>query len=183
MNKQMLDKAFCSVRKALLLSLGKIMSCPQDVEDVVQETYLRAVANNTSNSINDPEAYFFRTSRNIALNEKAKLYRRLEVALSTVEVELLDSLVMERSLEHDVEQKRKFAEFCLAISDLPIQCRKVFVLRKVYGFSQSEISKKLGISISTVETHISNGMKKTRKAMSSCKYSGVLQTKGREDGK
>ena len=48
------------------------------------------------------------------------------------------------------------------MSELPIKCRKVFVLRKVYGYSQAEIAKKLGISLSTVETHITKGMHRTK---------------------
>lgn len=164
MKNNVLDQAFFSVQKVLKASLARIMSNPHDIEDVVQETYLRAVANNTSKSIENPEAYFFRTSRNIALNQQARMYRRLETALPEDEMEMLSNLMSSRSneVENDYQRKQEFAEFCIAVSELPIKCRKVFVLRKVYGFSQAEIAKKLGISISTVETHITKGMQRTR---------------------
>ena len=41
---------------------------------------------------------------------------------------------------------------------LPDVCRRVFVLRRVYGFSQREIAEYLGISIKTVEAHLAKGM-------------------------
>ena len=141
------------------------MSSSQDIDNVVQETYLRAVANNTSNSIKDPKGYLFRTSRNIALNEKARLYRQLEVSLPVEEVDQLTVLIDDKPVERDIERKQQFAEFCMGVSDLPIKCRRVFVLRKVYGYSQTEIAQELGISLSTVETHITKGMQKIRQSM------------------
>lgn len=187
-NRKTLDKAFFSVQSALKASLRRFMSNSHDIEDVVQETYLRAVASNTSNSIKNPKAYFFRTSRNIALNQQTRMYRRLETALPEEEVTLLSALMTEptNEIESEYEQKQQFAEFCLAVSELPIRCRKVFVLRKVYGFSQIEIAKKLGISVSTVETHITKGMQRMRIFMSKQseyqKDQQSNQTQGRADG-
>jgi RNA polymerase sigma factor (sigma-70 family) len=37
---------------------------------------------------------------------------------------------------------------------LPSQCRQVFTLRKVYGYSQKEIATRLSIPESTVEKHL-----------------------------
>lgn len=173
MDKQGLDKAFFSIQAALRRSLGKVLSSSQDIDDVVQETYLRAVANNTSKSIKDPAGYLFRTSRNIALNQKARLYHELEVSLPIEEVDQLTVLIDDKPVERDVDRKQRFAELCLAVSELPIQCRRVFVLRKVYGFSQAEIAKELGISVSTVESHMATGMHKVRQWM---KRTGKLET-------
>lgn len=165
MDKQSLDKAFFSIQAALRRSLGKVLSSSQDIEDVVQETYLRAVASNTSKSIKDPAGYLFRTSRNIALNQKARLYHELEVSLPVEEVDQLTVFIDDKPVERDVDRKQRFAELCLAVSELPIQCRRVFVLRKVYGYSQVEIAKELGISVSTVESHMATGMHRVRQWM------------------
>ncbi len=154
------DKIFLSIQKTLRLSLAKTMSSPDDIDDVVQETYLRAVASNTSSEVRNPKAYLFRTSRNIALNEKAKIYRRLESALPVEELDKLSVLMDDNLLEQDALMKEMFAEFCVSLSELPLQCRKVFILRKVYDLSQKEIARRLGISVSTVETHITRGMAK-----------------------
>jgi len=164
--KRTLEETFFSVQEALRFSLRRILSRPQDIDDVVQETFLRAVATNTSNSIRDPKAYLFRASRNIALNEKAKLYQRMELVLPVEEIDRLTVLIDEAPLEQEIARKQQFAEFCFAVSELPIQCRKVFVLRKVYGLSQIEIAEKLGVSVSTVESHITKGMRRTRQHMS-----------------
>lgn len=165
MDKRRFDKIYFSIQGALRKSLGRLMSSQQDIDDVMQETYLRAVASNTSKSIQDPASYLFRTSRNIALNQKARLYHELEVSLSLEEVDYLTVLIDDKPVERDVYRKQRFAELCLAVSELPIQCRRVFVLRKVYGYSQAEIANELDISVSTVESHMATGMHRVRKWM------------------
>jgi len=59
----------------------------------------------------------------------------------------------------------EFSNFCEAIRLLPVQCRKVFVLKKVYGYSQREIAAQLNLSESTVEKHIATGMKRCTQFM------------------
>jgi len=44
-----------------------------------------------------------------------------------------------------------------AVGSLPEQCRRVFVLKKVYGLSQEEVAARVGIAESTVEKHIAKG--------------------------
>ncbi len=162
-----LDEIFLLIQEALKANVRKIVSRPQDVEDVVQETYLRAVASNTTKSIRDPRGYLFRTSRNIALNEKAKLFHRLERAVPVEEIDQIAVFSRHTPVENDAWNKQRFADFCLALSELPVRCRKVFVLRKVYGLSQKEIAEKLEISISTVESHITKGMQRINQFMQS----------------
>ena len=47
----------------------------------------------------------------------------------------------------------------------PPQCQKVFVLKKVHGYSHKEIAKELEISISTVEKHAASGLKRCSEYM------------------
>jgi len=72
-----------------------------------------------------------------------------------------------------------------AVASLPGQCQRVFVMKKVYGFSHQEISKKLGISISTTEKHVVAGLKRcneflTRKAESDQDEEKIVPLKNRE---
>jgi len=59
---------------------------------------------------------------------------------------------------NEVESKEKFRLFCAAVRDLPPQCRKAFIMKRVFGFSIRDISTKLGISESTTEKHIAKGV-------------------------
>ena len=57
--------------------------------------------------------------------------------------------------------------FCRAVGGLPEQCRRAFILKKVYGLSQQEIADRLSISQSTVEKHIAKGLLMCREYMES----------------
>jgi RNA polymerase sigma-70 factor (ECF subfamily) len=61
-------------------------------------------------------------------------------------------------LETTAQTDEEFLMFCRAVRELPVQCRRVFVLRKVYGLSQQEVARHLGISEATVEKHVAKGV-------------------------
>jgi len=65
--------------------------------------------------------------------------------------------------EMDIESLERLAE--KAIDDLPKQCRKVFELSRYDGLKYREIAEKLGISIKTVEAHMSYALKKLRMSL------------------
>ena len=49
---------------------------------------------------------------------------------------------------------------------LPVQARRVFVLKKVYGYSQREIADELGLAQSTVEKHVALAVRRCAEYMS-----------------
>ena len=49
---------------------------------------------------------------------------------------------------------------------LPVQARRVFVLKKVYGYSQREIAEELGLAQSTVEKHVALAVRRCAEYMS-----------------
>ena len=58
----------------------------------------------------------------------------------------------------------RVAEF---VRSLPMECRQVFTLRKVYGLSQKEIATELDISENTVEQHLAKGVRLCSAALAS----------------
>lgn len=52
-----------------------------------------------------------------------------------------------------------------AIDTLPEKCREVFLLSKIEGLKNREISEKLGISEKTVERHITIAISKLREEL------------------
>lgn len=61
------------------------------------------------------------------------------------------------------------AEIQAAIDSLPPRCRQVFSLGYLYDMSGKEISRKLGISLSTVENHMHSALKVLREKLKSHK--------------
>lgn len=127
----------------------------QDIEDVVQEAYLRAYDAEKKNEIDQPKAFLFRIARNIALNELKKKSRRL-----TDYVENYDEPHVKHespTLEDEIGAQQHIGLYCEAIASLPVQCRRVFLLRKTHGLQHKEIASRLGLTLSSVEKHLRKG--------------------------
>ena len=108
----------------------------------------------------------FKTARNLALDylkqSNVKLVDRVD---SLQELErLLGDLDKDEMYENALIND-EFSHFCDAVRQLPVQCRRVFVLKKVYGSSQREIAEHVGLSESTVEKHVAKGMKRCTQYM------------------
>jgi RNA polymerase sigma-70 factor (ECF subfamily) len=137
--------------------IARFFSRPQDIEDVAQESYLRAFdAERAGGEVRSPKAFLFRIAKNVALNELARKSRLLtdyiEDSISS-DVEEENSSAEERAMAQE-----KLSMFCGAVATLPPQCRRAFLMRKVYGLSQKDIAARLKISVSTVEKHVANGL-------------------------
>lgn len=57
-----------------------------------------------------------------------------------------------------LERDERFALFCEATRALPEQCRKVFILKKIYDLSHKEIAERLGISVSTTNQYLAKAL-------------------------
>lgn len=152
-----LSAVFLEHQSALKRFIARFFSRPQDVEDVVQEAYLRAFgAVKSGEDVRSPKAFLFRIAKNVALNELATKSRRLTDYIEDSTAQ--DVIDKGSSAEDQVMGQEKLAMFCGAVASLPEQSRRAFLMRKVYGLSHKEISERLGISISTVEKHVASGL-------------------------
>lgn len=154
---QGLSAAFVEHQSALKRFIAKFFTRPQDVDDIAQETYLRAFdAEKGGEVLRTPKAFLFRVAKNVALNE---LTRKSRMLTDYIEDSISPDVIGEgESAEDCVLAQEKLSMFCSAVATLPMQCRRAFLMRKVYGFSHKEISVRMGISVSTVEKHVASGL-------------------------
>ncbi len=150
-----LTGTFLKYRGILEKLVGRIVK-PHDIEDIVQETFVRSYEKNLTHEINHPKTYLYTTARNLAFNHISRKSSELEEP--TGDFDQLDVSESRLSLESQMESKEKFQFFCRAVRDLPPQCRRAFILKRIYGLSQKEIAAYLKISERTVEGHIAKGM-------------------------
>lgn len=149
-----LTDSFLSCRWRLAKMVGRIVR-PDEIEDIVQEAFVMSYAASRNQEIRNPKAFMMRVARNIALDHVGKAERKLNCSLEDI-----DEAAMPEGLDTELrcQSDERFLEFCRAVSALPTSCRRVFVLKKVYGLSLNEIGDYLGISTSTVEKHVAKGL-------------------------
>ena len=143
--------------KARLSRFLVSMVPPRDVEDIIQETYVRMCKVENKTLIKDSESFMFRTARNLALDYLKRAETRL-----TSGVDDVDEILLE---EYDptfgqIASDEEFGLFCAAIRELPKQSQRAFILKKVYGYSLKEIMLEMDLGQPTVESHIVSATKK-----------------------
>lgn len=153
---------FLSLRGRLTRFVTGIVP-PSEVEDIVQETFVRLCQVKSKGAIRQPQSYMFRTAKNLAIDHNKRSESRLATATNSFDE--VSAAEFMRSPETDntyaqVLSDEEFVLFCEAVRELPKQCRRAFVLKKVYGYTLKEIMAEMGVGQPTVETHIVNGTKK-----------------------
>ena len=145
---------FLSIKLGLARAVSKIVP-PHEVEDVVQETYVRLCQVGAPEKINHPKSYLYKMARNLALDSLKRADNRITDSWheGTESSGDFARLSRDETLEQAASSE-EFGRFCEAVRQLPIQARRVFVLKKVYGYSQREIASELGLAESTVEKHV-----------------------------
>ena len=144
------------IRSSLLRYASRYFKRPQEIEDVVQEAFLNVIEAQQDRTINQPSHYLYRTTKNLALKEIAKSANKLTDLVGDLPLEVVS--MTGSSLQDDFEAKERLDLLCQAIRELPPKCQRAFVLRRVYGYSQKEIAEEMGISVKTVEIHLTRAI-------------------------
>lgn len=149
--------SFLGNRPLLCRIVGRIVR-PDDIEDIVQETFLHSFKASNRQPIENPRAFMAKTARNLALNHVTRAEQRLNQSIEELVGLEGEFEELTPSLESQHQSTEEFQVFCRAVAGLPLVCRKVFILKKVYGLSQKEIARYLDITEGTVEKHVAKGL-------------------------
>jgi len=175
--KRLLDQIL-SHRAALQKYLRRFTAGAEDVEDLVQEAYVRICAMSPAQVVESPRALLFSIARNLAVD---RARQRISRATDDVaDFEPLHVFSGEAEPDEQVDLRRRFESFCDVVDTLPPLCRRVFVLRKVYQLSHAEIAQVLGVSHSTIEKHVAKGLLRCRDRLRSLGMLEGLEVAGGE---
>ena len=151
-------ETFIGSESALRRYIARLVYRPEDVDDMVQETFLRAYRATEQRAIDYPKAYLFRVAKSVAIRELSKKTNQITDYMEEAELEALQE---SGSTEQQLEAEEKIRFYCDAIAELPPQCRRVFLMRKYQAMSHKEIASALGISVGAVEKQVTLGIKRT----------------------
>jgi RNA polymerase sigma-70 factor (ECF subfamily) len=159
---------------ALYRTALRLTRNPQDAEDLVQETYLRALrALDQFQEGTNLRAWIFKILTNSFINQyrrNARAPRR--ESIDNVEdfylyQHLIDSGVQPATTEPEREVLERLVDedIIRALEDLPVPFRQVVLLADVEGFSYKEIADILDIKIGTVMSRLHRGRRRLQQAL------------------
>jgi RNA polymerase sigma-70 factor (ECF subfamily) len=140
--------------------LRKVFPSVRDLDDVLQESYLRIWKTSAVKEIKHAKAFLFMVARRLAID----IVRRDRRApfIPVKDVDQLFVTVSDGTPDSDGAENRKLELQLLieAIDSLPTRCREAFVLCHVEGLPHKEVAARLGIAESTVAVQSSRGLQR-----------------------
>ncbi len=129
----------------------------EDVMDIRQEVYERALTGAPTDGLRSTRAYVFTIARNVLIDRarRAKIVSFEQVADIDSVMPEADLLAADRQLTARDELRRAMA----GLEQLPPRCREVVRLRKVEGLSIRETAERLGVSHHTIERQLTLGLR------------------------
>lgn len=150
------DALVRSSHVSLIQFLRTRLRCPEDANDVVQETYIRMLQYNGSTILRSPKSMLFRIAVNVANDlRRSERVRHLSRQRNIDDFELVSD---SPSSEQHVQGKQELSIVRQTIEELPAKCRMVFLLSRARGMTYQEIASHCGISVKMVEKHISHAL-------------------------
>lgn len=134
-----------------------------DVDDLVQDLYLKAAAVDPAADVRDPRAYLYRLASNL-MTDRLRSGRRAAARDTawrdvTHEVGPRGDLDDAPSAEAVVAGRQRLAALTASLAQLPPKTRTIFRLHKFDGLSYAEVASTLNISKSTVEKHMMDALR------------------------
>jgi RNA polymerase sigma factor (sigma-70 family) len=140
--------------------LRKVFPSVHDVDDVLQESFLRVWKASAIKEIRYAKAFLFVVARRLAIDIVRR--DRCSPFIPVTNVGQLFVSVTDKTPDAAWSENRKHELQLLveAIDSLPARCREAFVLCQIEGISQKEVAARLGIAESTVAVQSSRGLQR-----------------------
>jgi RNA polymerase sigma factor (sigma-70 family) len=139
-------------RVPLIRYFAKRIREAYDVDDLVQEVFIRLVRQATIESVEQIDSYVFQTAANVirdrARRHAARHHRQHD------ELSESDLPTNDLSPERVLLGTEQLARAVAALEELPENTRRVFVLRRYEGMRHEQIAAHLGMSVSGVRFHM-----------------------------
>lgn len=156
--RERLAGAFLRHREGLRRFITRLVIKPEDVDDILQETFINAFGVSDLGAIKSPKFYLYVVARRTAVREIKRQSMRMMQSIEDAVEAGAEPPAEEALVDDAVFSRMHFETLAGVVAELPPQCRRAFILRKVFGYSHKEISRAMGISISTVEKHLARSM-------------------------
>ena len=152
-----------SLERAVVQYLRRACRNPADVDDILQDAYARVYAAARKERPAYPKAFLFRTARNIVIDRA----RRADVIFieAIADIDAAAVLWNEADAEQALSSRQELNALRAALETLPARRREVVALIKIEGCSQREAAERTGLSVSTIEKHVAQGMSDLAEAL------------------
>lgn len=171
-----LDRWFATEVRPLQGHLRRYLSrrfhLGSEVDDVIQETYLRLCRLRMQRELENVRGLLFTIARHVAVDA---LRRQRRAPFVDVTREQACAVAGDHDVAETTARRQERQLLDVACASLPPRCREALQMRHLHGLSCREVAAQMGISGRTLENHISRAMKG---CVAFLRERGVLQERG-----
>lgn len=140
------------VRRWLTRFFRRRVDNRSDVEDLVQDVFVRIAGRDSDKPVDNLGAYVLRTAVNVLADRGRRARSRRTDLHVPLDPELHEG--EEISPERVLSGQQELHAATAILLSLPERTRNVFILRRLEGMRHRDIAAQLGISVSAVEKHM-----------------------------
>lgn len=126
----------------------------EEIDDLVQEVFVRLVTGSRLESVRKVEAYLFQTAANLLKDRHRRLTARGVESRESYEELVHGGATETVSPERALLGQEAIERLIAALYGLPERTRSVWVLYHIEDLPHAEIGRQLGMAQSTVEKHM-----------------------------
>lgn len=160
--KAVLLGLYAQKRANLVRFFAARLSSRAEAEDLVQDLYIRISGMEFSGPIDNPSALLHRVGSNLMLDRLRSQKRSgaRDAAWREVTTTVLSGqdVADQPSADEIVHSRQRLRDLVDAVAELPEKTRQAFSLHKLEGLGHAETARRMNISVSTVEKHISSAL-------------------------
>jgi RNA polymerase sigma factor (sigma-70 family) len=127
-----------------------------DVEDMLQDIYVRVYQAAQQQVPAQPRQFVFAIARNLLIDRVRQ--ERIIPIEAVADLENMDVATDEAAPDRIVIARDELRRLQAAFDCLPPRCREAVMMKQVDGLSRREIAQRMGVSEETVKRHLTNGM-------------------------
>ena len=151
-DQETLETLSRNFRASLMRHFQRRFSDANEIEDMVQDVFVRLLNRGGVSELENLNGYVFETASSVMKDRLRKRRTRFSDFHDPFK-ECVHGGV-DFSPEHVLLRKEQLARVTAILLELPERTRVIFVLRRLEGLRYLDISARLGISVSAVEKHM-----------------------------
>ena len=127
----------------------------RDLDDVVQESYVRVWRTRLTQPIRSARAFLFQVARHLALDIVRR--NRISPIESVRDLNAVTVIDDGQNIIATISTREKVRLLAAAIDALPPRCRQIIILRKLQCVPQKQVAAQLGLAEKTIEAQVARG--------------------------
>lgn len=170
-NKQAFDELYYLYYPKLYYYSKSFLKIEEGIDDVLQEVFVKLWINRRNiKKAETFNAFLFTITKNTLLNEIRSRLKTVEFQTKLFYQSVAEEFVTNNAVEY-ADMKRHVDQF---IQQLPEKRRKVYLMSREEGLTNADIANQLGISVKTVEDHITHALRFLKDKLKALEFTFLL---------